>query len=648
VAEPVLTWQLALKRLLRAPMLSGPQARYLLEGVGGPRGDVLQWLFNLLSSGKPASTDAAFLLRSTLLAEDKPWVLQVLSGQTPPAARAWLRALYQHGVLSGRLGDEQAEIPLSTAEQALFHIEDVVREIGDLPSPWQRARVAAESLVGDAAVADGETQRVVHEMAARLCATPDAIWSELLIHPLTRPAIRSLSQSALQAPSHAAATHLELAQRALLPGELHDLAVAEASRHRREAGPPPWHARVGGADGQGAFPVLFWVDGPVPEAVAAVVGPGASQTVVQAGATHDTAERALAFVDQGAARGSRMREVPPAVALGQVLATADWLHASDTAPGQKKSQKSRQGISPAAAEFARLWPRLMEQTGPPAARWTEPTQPVAPWDVALLEHPLLQDLALVPADVPDAARRQLGNETRTRGRPRSETLHAVALELAKKTGLCNRLRQALTHTAWVCAASRDPAAPAVASLAHALLEPQKAPVVELLVALLQRAMDSSPPSDPLSSRDFLREDMLGNADLPTGVEVLALDLGACALDVATDVAGVADALDDDRLKDLCILAGQQAAVLLAKPGHEREDLLLTQVGREAILQAAPNLPSRQRRELVEGWQRAWLELLHNACRLSCSQKCLEHLDKPRAAGAFLLDHPRHNRPWPLG
>ncbi|MEW5854051.1 MAG: hypothetical protein AB2A00_35075 [Myxococcota bacterium] len=627
------SWRSDLDRLIAAPALSAAQARYLLENLGVPRPEILNALLDALQSDDASRAEGAtFLLSAATTGADRAVIQEFVVGKAPLTVRALARQLYQQGLLTGRLTDEEAEVTPAPAEALDFLVEDVAREISRVGSPWQRARFAAEALVGDAPLSDDAAPAAVAALSRRLDVDAPRVWAELLIHPLTRPSFRAAAAEALKTPSHEAATQLELASEALLPGDLLERARTEAPRHR--TAPVTWRARVSTASGTGRVAVQVWTDGPQPTALAALVALDGS-TVQFRAETGRAAEQVLVLGQQMLQATPPAREVPVPWALGLLTSVAP---AKDP-KGKKK---------PGPWDELRAWVDRIATASSSAPQALAPVPSAGEVPAGLAEHPLLSGMEVSGSDLSNDVKQAMGKELRKSGRVREETIQAAAREVTGKRGILVRISRAVEHAARLAAATDDKDAPALASLAAALPSATP-PATAFATAITRRAiLASTPPQEPIApSRDQLREDVLHGNRPPTGVDVLALDLAAAAFDSLGHIERGLEEVSVDLLAEMCAAAGMLGARALLQPVEGvSEDNALADAAREAIRQHGAKLPSRVRQSLVDAWVAAFKELVTNACRGTCQQRCLDEPTRQRPLAAYSLDHPRHNRPWP--
>lgn len=622
------SWTKALDQLVRHPSLTPAQVRHLLGKMPAPRADVVQHLVNMLASTKPGqdtdAQDAAYILDVGLDAQDRDWVLAFVGGTQPVALRAWVRALFQNGLLQGRLTEAQADVPVPNQHQVDFWVEDVARELGDVPQTLERVRVAAEALVGDSPVAAEQSAQAVAALAARLVVPASAIWAELLIHPLTHSALREQATAALAQPHGPAAPVLAAAEPVLLPGSLHDAAVS-AHQHHRAAPDQVLCAWMSGSNTAGIFAALFTQHGSQLKVLGGVFSHEPGQTQIQMAEDAQAAEAEMLVWTMGQElRG--WGPVPAGVAAALVLESLSAGAPSAQAAGTLKAWCQ-------AAAVPLVVPVL------PAA---------ATLDTDALMHPLARSVRLGATDIPEKWKRELSKEMRARGRPREETLRDTCADLGRRPALMARLARAAEHGAKVAQARGDAAAGALVGLAQALTRGADADGQLVSRTLVMRAVGASTqePGPVASHRDDVRDLVLPGNKPVLGVHVLQMDLSASAWEAALTIPGGLAGLDEDAALELCTHAGGLAAMALVQPGADTEETRLQDAAKKAILERAEKLPSRQRRELVDLWTRAWLELLNRACRGTCSQRCLQNLKEPRPDAAFMLEHPRHNLPWP--
>ncbi|MBI5495839.1 MAG: hypothetical protein HY904_12515 [Deltaproteobacteria bacterium] len=630
-------WKGGLERLIVAPMVGGAQVRFLFERLGAPRETALDVLWTRLAdANRDRASDAAYVLENVLTAADRGWVAARVASDAPARPRAWLRALFQNGVAHGRLKDDEAEVPVPAADALPLFVEDVARHVATIPQPWQRARVAAESLVSDPPLPDDGAPAAVAALAGRLYVPEAQVWAELLIHPLTRPPFRGAATRALETPAQAAVPILESAEHALLPGPLHDACVAALGRHRDAAGGVAAHAAVSGADARGAVVVVLSVSGARSRGVAAVAWPGMTEGHWKQ-AEGSAVENLHQWAALHAASHGGLVDVPPATGVALCRQALEWLWNAEAPLKGKAVPGLRDAI-----ESVALAAGIQE-----SAAMTSSAAP-APFEPAVLFHPLVLAVELEGTDLSEGVRKELAKEMRARGRPKDATVAQACKDVAGRKTTVARLRAALAHAAAAAHARHDEAAPALAGLLRALDTPAEAAAV--YAALLRKTVGvedapGAPVTPPPSARDELRGEILPS--VPKGVHVLALDLAAAALDAARVTPRALDGLDEDRTTLLHADAGSLAARAVAEVTEgTTEESRLQEAAKVAIRKHAESLPSRQRRDLGDAWVRAWTELLTRACRGSCAHRCLSGLQEPRELAAYSLDHPRHGRPWP--
>jgi hypothetical protein len=641
-------WRLALHRLVMATSLTTPQARFLLDTLGAPRPEVLGSLLEALSSPDQDRADgAAFLLGCWLQGSDKEVAHAFIHGPAPLPVRALLRFLFQSAILYNRATEEEANLPPPDGLAVAFHVEDVAREVTEVTSPWQRARIVAESLVSDTPLPDDVGPAAVEALSRRMDVDPARVWAELLVHPLTRPAYREAARQALATPSAAAATQLELAAQGLLPGPLLDTAVAEARRHRDATPTPAWRARVGGLDSHGMFPAVTWTDAPEPRALAGLFSPDGKPPQGTA-ANGLAAERVLVVASRMAAGRGPLLEVPVPFALGCVGAARMVARAAaPPAPSKGARPKKDDDLSPSADVGLGRW---IPTVGLDALLPGEEAAvtPASALDPGVLDHPTLTRLLLGGHELPDATKQRLAKDLRGRTAPREDTVQVLAREVSGKRAINHRLAAGVDHAARLTAAAGDaPAGQGLAAWAQALRADPAGRGMPLLLAITRRSLQVaiSPPEPQTTSRDDLRPEVFHGTPTPTAQEVVALDLASAALDAVVEMPRAVDGLSDEDVTSLCAEAGLRAAHALCQPAGPEEAALQDAI-RAAIKSYAADLPSRQRRDLAEGFTRAWSTLLSQACRGACPHRCLEAPQAPKPLAAFSLDHPRLGHPWP--
>lgn len=634
--SPPPPFEAALVRLMSHPSLSRVQTRHLLARLEAPRTQLLDRILRSLATGdESAQADAAFVLSAALQGEDRPWVQAVVANaQLPLEIRVLVRARWHDAYIRGQVPEELAEVDVPSDQAAAFWVQDAIKALGDVPLPLQRARVAAEMLVGDVPLADDALHQAVALLSDKLHVPPAQVYAELAVHPLTRTAWRQPAQAAL-AGSHAEArVVLENAQAALIDdGE--GLKLAHALLAQLDAADPQApvsHAWVSGADGGGGLVVLVWVHSATPRVLAVSMGLEPARVILrQAEGAKAEGVAGWAWLQAQPLGGGWYVPGPVAVALTQ----------------QALEQHTGKSAADAKAAVAALG-ALAEQAGWAPHALVRPA-PSGEVNIDALEHPLCKRVEVQASDLPDRWKRELSKQMRARGRPRDDALAQASADVGQRKGVAARLAAALWQAATVAALTDAPAAGGIAAAATALEKPGSDHGKAIMRALVERALGLSKGPPPVESlhRDDVRDQVLPADGEPKGIHVLALDLAGAAWAALLELPGGTAGMDEDTALALCGAAGGRAAMAVGKPEPgTTEAVRLSDAAKAAIREHAESLPSRQRREMVDVWVKAWDELLTKACRTTCSQRCLEHLGEPRLDAAYSLDHPRLNLPWP--
>jgi hypothetical protein len=646
VPDDLTQWQTALVRLMTAPLLGAAQARFLVEALGVERPALLGFLIQRLADpNEDNAKDAAYVMEHVLDARDRATVEAYVASGAPAALRAWVRALYQNGLAHGRIKEEDAAVATPPDQVVALYVEEVVRPARRIPQPWQRARVAAESLVSDAPLPDDAAPQAVTALAVALHVPAVQVWAELLVHPLTRPSYRQAAEDALATPVAAAAPMFEMAHAALLPGPLKERAALEFARHQAASLGTALGVRVSAPDPRGAVVVTLQLHGARPSAVAVAAFPGmtSEDVVIRQGLE---CEEVHLWAASAAASAGGLWDVPPAAGLGLLAAACPWV--LDAA----LLGKGKDGPRP-QPDLKAAWGALANAVGLPLAGELPALPPAdAVLDPLALNHVLALNVELTGMDLSESSRRELTKEMRARGRPRDDTAVTVCREVAGKKVVVARLRAGLDHIARLAALVGQGPAGAYAMMSAALGEPSAALGQAVLQALLRKTLGvveaSAGTALPvLSARDEVRDDLLPHGGPAKGIHVLAMDLAAAALDVSRGTPRALDGVEEDLAIGLCAEAGLLAArAVVDASSTAPEDVRLQDAAKAALKARAESLPSRQRRELSDAWLKAWNELLTRACRGACNQQCLSNLAEPRLHAAYALDHPRLNKPWP--
>lgn len=631
------SWQASLDQLVHHPSLTPAQVRYLLGRITAPSAELWNHVLGKLASPKASVvTDAAFTMDVGLSAKDRDWVLSVVSGALPVALRARVRTLFQNGILQGRIKDEEAEVPVPAGQELAFALEDLTRELGDVPQALERARLAAEYLVGESPVPADVVADAVSQMAARLHVATAAIWAELLVHPLTRDDIRAAAGKALQTAQGAAVPVLKRAAEVLLPGPLKDQALAHAERHAADAS-VVLRAAVSGSDGTGAFAALLWLEGAEPRVLGGVFAADPTRLLWKEGRAA-TAEAVEAWAWR---QGQAFKGLVAAPA-----ATVVALCKAAVARIPDKQAAARGAVLAALEAMASTGGVTPGNVTLPAAAGTVDDALLA----RALGHAATRKVLMQGTDLGEKWRKELGKEMRARGRPREETLRDAAADVTRRPAVVARLKESLEHGAVLAALTgQEENAGATAAVAAALGVPGTPEANRVLRELLLRTLGVGEDAGPGmgSHRDDLRELVLPSSKEPLGAHVLQLDLAAAGWEAALNIPNGLVGLDDDAAMDLCAHgAGLAVRAIIATPGGSTLDVQLQEAAKQAIRDRAESLPSRQRRELVEAWVKAWTELLTRACMGTCNQRCLDNLKEPRLDAAFMMEHPRLNKVWP--